>query len=104
MTAARCDLAYRQGRFAAAHEACARALAADPNESWALYLLGTLQLREPGSTGAGIEKLKRAIAIDPDLSQAWRTLARAYERKRDKAAYEEISAAYQSKFGQPLPH
>ena len=103
LIAARCDLAYRLGQFEAARASCTRALAADAGDSWALYLLGTLLLRDAGTTGAGIEKLKRAIAVDPDLGQAWRTLARAYERGHDKAAYEQLSAAYQTKFGQSLP-
>ncbi|HEX2691008.1 MAG TPA: tetratricopeptide repeat protein, partial [Kofleriaceae bacterium] len=40
--AARCDLAFRMGQIEAAKEACARALAVDPGDSWALYLLGVL--------------------------------------------------------------
>jgi predicted Zn-dependent protease len=104
VTAARCDLAFRMGQFEAARGACARALAADPGESWALYLLGTLLLRDAGTTGAGIEKLKRAIAVDPELGQAWRTLAKAYERGHDKVALDQLADAYQAKFGQPLPH
>lgn len=103
ITAARCDLAYRMGQFEAARGACSRALAADPGDSWALYLLGTLLLRDAGTTGAGIEKLKKAIEVDPELGQAWRTLARAYERGRDKAALDQLAGAYQAKFGQPLP-
>jgi len=103
VTAARCDLAYRKGQFDSARSTCARALAADPGDSWALYLSGTLLLRDPGSTAAGIEKLKRAIEIDPGLSQAWRTLARAYARGHNKAAFDQIAAAYQAKFGQALP-
>jgi tetratricopeptide (TPR) repeat protein len=103
LTAARCDLAFRMGQIEAARATCTRALAADPSESWALYLLGTLFLREPGSTAAGIAKLKRAIEVDPELAQAWRTLAKAYDRGRDKAALTELAKAYQDKFGQPLP-
>lgn len=103
VTAARCDLNFRMGQFAAAQATCNRALAADPNESWALYLLGTLLLREAGTTPSGIARLKRAIEVDPELGQAWRTLGRAYARGRDKAALDALNRDYQAKFGQSLP-
>jgi tetratricopeptide (TPR) repeat protein len=103
VTAARCDLAYRKGQFESARSICSRALAADPGDSWALYLSGTLLLRDTATTTAGVEKLKRAIEIDPGLGQAWRTLARAYARGHDKAAYDQLAAAYQTRFGQALP-
>lgn len=103
LTGARCDLAFRMGQFAAARATCQRALAADPNESWALYLLGTLLLRDAGTTPEGIVRLKRAIEVDPDLAQAWRTLGRVYARDGNKAAREQLDKAFQAKFGQPLP-
>jgi predicted Zn-dependent protease len=101
--AARCDLAFRMGQFSAARAACARALAADQGDSWALYLLGALLLREAGTTSSGIQKLKQAIAVDPDLGQAWRTLAKAYTRGHDQASLDQLGKAYLAKFGQPLP-
>jgi len=103
ISAARCDLAFRAGRIDAARAACDRALAGDRNDSWALYLLGVLLLRDAGTTSAGIEKLKAAIAVDPDLGQAWRTLAKAYARGNNKQALDQLGAAYLAKFGQPLP-
>jgi tetratricopeptide (TPR) repeat protein len=103
LIAARCDLAFRMGQIEAAHGACARALAADPRESWALYLLGVLLLREVSTVDAGIAKLKAAIEIDPELGQAWRSLAQAYARGRDRAALDQLGKDYLSKFGQPLP-
>ena len=103
LSAARCDLAFRQGQIAAARAACARALAADPGDSWALYLTGTLLLRDAGTTAAGIAKLKQAIAVDPELGQAWRTLGKAYARGHDKVALDQLDRAYLAKFGQPLP-
>lgn len=103
LVAARCDLAFRMGQLDAARATCSRALAADPDDSWALYLDGVILLRDPGSTPAGIEKLKRAIAVDPELGQAWRTLGKAYARGRDKASLDKLDAAYAAKFGQPLP-
>lgn len=103
--AVRCDLALRQAQLAAARAACEKALAADPNASWALYLSGVIALKDtsPAGTKAGIEKLKRAIAIDPDLGQAWRTLAKAYARAKDQAALDQLGRDYAAKFGQALP-
>jgi predicted Zn-dependent protease len=103
LAGARCDLGIRMGQIPAAKAACARALATDPKASWALYLSGVLALRDASGTKAGIEKLKRAIEIDPELGQAWRTLAKAYVRTKDKAALEQLGKDYQAKFGQPLP-
>jgi len=101
--AARCDLAFRSGQIEVAQATCRRALAADPNESWALYLLGVMLLRDAGTTRAGIDKLKAAIEADPDLAQAWRTLAKAYARGGNKAELDQLGVAYAAKFGQPLP-
>lgn len=101
--ATRCDLAFRTGQLAAARAACARALAGDPRDSWALYLMGVLLLRDRGTTAAGIDRLKAAIEVDPDLGQAWRTLGKAYARTGKKAELDRLAAAYAAKFGQPLP-
>jgi tetratricopeptide (TPR) repeat protein len=100
---ARCDLALGMGQIDAARAACARALAADPKESWALYLSGVLALRDASTTKTGIERLKQAIAVDPELTQAWHTLGKAYTREKNKAARDELAKAYQDKFGAPLP-
>lgn len=103
--AVRCDLALRKSQLTAARAACARALAADPNQSWALYLSGVIALKNTSAAGtkAGIDKLKQAIAADPELGQAWRTLAKAYARAKDKDALEQLGKDYTAKFGQPLP-
>ena len=105
LAGARCDLAYRAGQVEAARAACARALAADRNASWALYLSGVIALRDPSAAGTrtGIEKLRRAIEVDPELGQAWRTLAKAYARAKDQPALEQLGKDYAAKFGQPLP-
>jgi len=103
LTAARCDLELRKGQFDSAGAACARALASDPNDSWAMYLQGVLYLRNNGTTDAGIARLKKAIEIDPTLGQAWRTLGKAYLRGRNKAAFEELDKDYRVKFGTALP-
>jgi hypothetical protein len=73
--------------------------------SWALYLLGILHLRDTGPSGttAGIKRLREAIALDPDLGQAWRALARALEqRAKDPAALDQLRRDYQARFGEPL--
>lgn len=103
LAAARCDLGLRMGQVDAAKAACARALASYPDESWALYLSGTLAFKDASGTKAGIELLKKAIAVDPELGQAWRTLAKAYARAKDKAALDKLATDYQAKFGQALP-
>ncbi len=103
IAAARCDLALRQDQTGDARAQCSRALAIDPEESWALYLTGALDLRDESGTRAGIAQLKKAIAVDPELAQAWRTLAKALERAHDKAALDQLAKDYQTKFGKPLP-
>lgn len=103
LAAARCDLAVRTGAFEVAKAHCARALAGDPNDSWAIYLQGVLLLRDAATTPAGIARLKKAIEIDPELGQAWRTLAKAYQRGKQKAALQELDQQYRMKFGTALP-
>ncbi len=103
LIAARCDLDFRMGQFETARASCARALAADRDDSWALYLLGTLLLRDAGTTPAGIDRLKHAITVDPELAQAWHTLGKAYTRDNNKAAFDQLSRDYQARFGQALP-
>lgn len=103
LEAARCDLALRQGSLDGARAACQRALAADPDESWALYLDGVIALKDASGTKLGIEQLKKAIAVDPELGQAWRALGKAYERAKDQPAHDELAKAYLAKFGQALP-
>ena len=101
--AAKCDLELRQGAIPAARAACDKALAGDPDEAWALYLSGILDLKNPSGTKSGIERLRRAITVDPELGQAWRTLAKAYARAKDQAALDQLAKDYQAKFGSPLP-
>ncbi len=64
-----------------------------------------IALKNTSASGTkdGIDKLKKAITADPDLGQAWRTLAKAYSRAKDKPAFDQLSKDYAAKFGQPLP-
>jgi tetratricopeptide (TPR) repeat protein len=102
IAAVRCDLSLRREQIAEARRYCALALRADDQQSWAHYLSGILALRGP-ATATGIAHLRKAIAVDPDLGQAWRALGKAFGRSGDKAALRELATAYQVKFGQPLP-
>jgi tetratricopeptide (TPR) repeat protein len=105
LEAMRCDLLFRQTNVDGARAACNRALAVDPDESWALYLGGVLALKDTSAAGtkSGIEKLEHAIAVDPDLGQAWRALGKALDRAHDTTAKEELAKRYQAKFNQALP-
>lgn len=102
IAAVRCDLALRREQLAEARRQCAAALRGDDAQSWAHYLAGILALRGPDSSG-GIAHLRKAIALDPDLGQAWRALGKALQRTGDKAALAKLGADYQAKFGQALP-
>ena len=105
LAATRCDLHFRQSQIEAARAACNRALAVDPDESWALYLGGVLALKDTSASGtkAGVDKLKHAITVDPELGQAWRALAKAYDRAKDQQAHDVLATQYLAKFGQALP-
>ena len=105
LLAMRCDLHFRQSQIEAARAACNRALAVDPDESWALYLGGVLALKDTSASGtkAGVDKLKHAITVDPELGQAWRALAKAYDRANDHQAHDDLATRYLAKFGQALP-
>ncbi|HTJ47133.1 MAG TPA: hypothetical protein VL463_33760 [Kofleriaceae bacterium] len=101
VASARCDLAIRQNQDGAAASQCKAAIAKFPGDSWALYLQGILLLKQR-DPHPGIESLKKAIAADPELAQAWRALAKGLERADDKADLEKLRADYQAAFGQPL--
>ncbi len=105
LLAARWYLALRESAVAGARALCARAVAAQPDESWALYLSGVLALKDTSAGGAqaGIALLRKAIAADPDLGQAWRALGQAYARIHDDAAFDKLAADYAAKFNQSLP-
>ena len=102
----RCDLAMREGALESAKAYCAKALRHRSER-----VVGALSLgrdRDPGHQrrrheGPGSRSSRRAIAVDPDLGQAWRTLAKAYARAKDQAALEKLAQDYATKFGTPLP-
>jgi hypothetical protein len=99
---ARCALEFRRDAIAAARRLCERALA-QGGSSWALYLLGTIELQSRrGSAAAGMAHLRAAIARDPDLDQAWRKLARALERARATAELDRLRSDFRARFGATL--
>jgi tetratricopeptide (TPR) repeat protein len=101
--AARCALEFRRDAIAAARRLCERAMA-QGGSSWALYLLGTMELEtRRGPAAAGMAHLREAIALDPDLVQAWRKLARALEKTRATAELEQLRRDYRARFGAALP-
>jgi tetratricopeptide (TPR) repeat protein len=104
LLAARCDLELRRGALAAARQYCNHAIARG-GSSWGLYLSGVLELRagSPAGTAAGIQRLRAAIELDPDLGQAWRTLGKALDRARATAELEQLRQDYRAKFGSSMP-
>src|SRR5262249_10318799 len=71
--AARCNLEVNRHAYAAAKSLCAHAIA-QGNSSWGAYLIGILDLQDQSEAGTarGIADLRAAIALDPELGQAWR--------------------------------
>ena len=104
LLAARCDLELRRGAPAAARRLCERANA-HGGSSWGLYLLGIIELRDPSpaATASGIARLRAAIALDPELGQAWRALGKALARAKATGDLEQLGRDYQARFGSPLP-
>jgi tetratricopeptide (TPR) repeat protein len=102
LLAARCDLALRTKATGAARKLCDQAIAAWSGAAWALYLRGVL-LVQSGKTQAAITSLRAAIAAEPELAQAYRTLAKAYDRAQDGAGRAGLAVEYQAHFGSQLP-
>lgn len=99
----RCELEFRQQRLGPARKACTRALALAPETSWALYLLGVMDLQGDGKARAlGMTRLRAAIAADPDLGQAWRTLGKALARYGTADELARLRADHQARFGRAL--
>lgn len=97
-----CDLEYRARNYPGAHGRCSAALRYFGDASWSRYLMGILELRKKRNQ-SGIKHLRRAIANDPDLKQAYHALYQAYARVRNKKAMSELRANYYDRFGVPLP-
>jgi tetratricopeptide (TPR) repeat protein len=99
LLAARCDLAFRRRELGAARQYCTRAIA-HGKSSWALYLLGVIELQNDGraAMAAGIARLREAIELDPDLGHAWRALGKAYVRTNATAERDQLRREYYARF------
>src|SRR5262249_9984143 len=97
--AARCDLEFRLRKLAAARQHCTQAIA-HAQSSWALYLLGVLELQNTSraASAAGIARLRQAIDIDPDLTHAWRMLGKALLRIDAMAERDQLRRDYYTRF------
>lgn len=72
--------------------------------SWALYLLGSMELESRrGSVAAGVAHLRAAIARDPELVAPWQKLARVLEKARARAELEQLRDEYRARFGAAIP-
>jgi tetratricopeptide (TPR) repeat protein len=99
----RCELEFRQQRYPKARAACSQAIGLAPDTSWALYLLGVMELQgNAAARTAGIAHLRHAIAADPELGQAWRTLGKALARYGTADELAALRADYQTRFGRAL--
>jgi tetratricopeptide (TPR) repeat protein len=100
--AALCDLEVRRKKYPAARALCEKALARYPDEAWAHYLLGLLDKRDKKPEPA-LQHLTRAIALDPELENAYQVAAQLYDAggRKDEAA--KLRKAYKEQFGRDLP-
>jgi tetratricopeptide (TPR) repeat protein len=78
---------------------------AQGGSSWAHYLLGTMELASHrGRTADAVAHLREAVARDPDLVPAWRTLGRALERMRATTELKQLQRDYRARFNASLPN
>ncbi len=96
-----CEIELRQRRYAKAGRACQSVLATQPENAWATYLLGVVDVRQ-ARIAYGISKLEDAIARDPQLKAAYEALATVY-RKSDDKRLESLGARYKIQFDSTLP-
>ena len=96
-----CDLEVRRKKYPAARALCEKAIARYADEAWAHYLLGLLDKHDQ-KAAAAIQHLEKAIALDPELQNAYQVLAGLYgtARKEDGAR---LRKAYKEQFGSDLP-
>ncbi len=100
--AARCDLHLRQGELPRARPLCKQAIAGWAGAAWAQYLAGVIAFQD-GQPKVAVGALRRAIAADPELAQAYRALAKALKVTGDKAGRQALATEYTRRFGSGLP-
>ena len=102
LLAARCDLALRSNQIGQARALCDQAIAAWSGAAWAMYLRGVLRLQD-GKTKPAIASLRAAITAEPELGQAYRALAKAYDRASDADGRAALAIEYEARFRSKLP-
>jgi tetratricopeptide (TPR) repeat protein len=97
-----CDLEVRRKKYPAARALCEKAIKRYADEAWAHYLLGLLDKHDK-KPDAAIQHLVKAIALDPELENAYQVTAGLYDAggKKDEAA--KLRKAYKEQFGRDLP-
>ncbi|MBI3709751.1 MAG: tetratricopeptide repeat protein [Proteobacteria bacterium] len=79
--------AHQVGRLDAAGAIYQRVLAAEPNNPYALHLLGEIAFRS-GQNDRAIELIGHAVAVKPDYAEAHNNLGAAYAANGDRARAE----------------
>ena len=100
--AALCDLEVRRKKYSAARALCEKALERYQDEAWAHYLLGLLDKRDKKPDTA-LQHLTRAIALDPELENAYQVAAQLYDTGGRKEEAAKLRRAYKEQFGRELP-
>ena len=97
-----CDLEVRRKKYPAARALCEKAIKRYPDEAWAHYLLGLLDKRDKKPDDA-IRHLVKAIALDPELENAYQVAVGLYGEAGRKEEAEKLRKAYKEQFGRDLP-
>lgn len=97
-----CDLEVRRKKYPAARALCERAVKRYPDAAWAHYLLGLLDKHDKKNEAA-IEHLARAIAVDPQLENAYQVAVELYGAAGRKEEAARVRKAYKEQFGRDLP-
>jgi tetratricopeptide (TPR) repeat protein len=94
-----CDLEVRRKKYPAARVMCEKALERYDGEAWAHYLLGLLDKHDK-KPEAALHHLEKAIALDPELENAYQVAAQLYGTRPEAAR---LRKAYKEQFGRDLP-
>jgi len=100
--AALCDMEVRRHRYPIARAHCRDALRRYGDAAWAHYLTGLLD-KHDSSPKSAVEHLERAIALDPDLENAYEVAAELYTQLGRADDKKRVGEKYKTKFGRALP-